>query len=65
MSDEIKWDKLYLIRLASIYIDKYEKDGHLAAKDWYTGFLPKELRAAVRPVVAEELARRTKENKKK
>lgn len=57
------WHDKYLKRLANVYLDKYEQDGYELAKQWYDGFLPLELRKAVKPHVAEEVRRR-RSNKK-
>lgn len=58
-----KYEAKYINRLASVYITKYEKEGHEMAKAWYNGLLkPRGLRLLVRKEITQELL--TRSNKK-
>jgi hypothetical protein len=59
------YEKKYLQRLAKVYIDRYEKEGAESAKDWWQNFLNKDIRKEMKSYIAEEIARRSREGKKK
>lgn len=59
----MRYEAKYLERLASVYVDHYDLDGHEAAQDWFTEFLPRELRDLVRPYITLEVQRRQREER--
>ena len=56
----MEYEDKYLVRLAQVYLDKYETHGFDVAKDWYDGFLTPELQRLIKPFVAEEVEKRLK-----
>ncbi len=61
----MKWEVKYLERLASVYLDKYDKDGYESAQLWFNGFLNDDLREAIKPYVEKEVKKRIETKRKR
>ena len=53
---------LFLERLATVFLDKYDKEGSEAASQWFMGHLDPDHRAAVRPYIKKLVSKKEKKN---
>ena len=53
---------LYLTRLASVFLEKYDRDGADTASAWFLGFLDEPHRHAVRPYIKKLIQQKEKNN---